>query len=92
MTINYKAIASLPVHDRIVSVLTQYCANEETKAAKRRNGWFNPNAFALSLEALERAENEAAKLEGSFAWNDRLEAALKHNFNDRLLTAILKAL
>lgn len=77
--------------EKIVSALTQYDEKEYQRSLKNPRARHNPSALALYLEALERAENEAAELKGPFAYSDRLIEALKRNFCDRLLTVVLKA-
>lgn len=81
----------MTAHERIVSALTQYDEKQYQASLKRKHGWHNPSALALYFEALERAEEDTSKLQGDFAWSDRMESALKQNFNDRLLTVVLKA-
>ncbi len=76
---------TMTTHERLISALTQY----DEKQSHRKG--HNPSALALYFEALDRAEAEAAELKGDFAWSDRLVAALKRNFCDRVLTAVLRA-
>jgi len=78
----------MTAHERIIHALTRY----DDRQSKKRG--YNPHALALSFEALERTEEDAAKLLPGqpFSLNGRMEESARKFFCDRLLDVVLKAI
>lgn len=81
----------MTIHEKMVHEISVYCQRIEKRAAKGKDH-FSASFPALMLDALERAENEAAERVGAFAWSDRLRDAIVRNFNEPIASKMIRAI